>query len=410
MDNLKEIYADIILSTCLKIEKGQPLLICFNNEITSFARLVAKRAYLLGVTDIYFDVIYPELKHDALKNLEIEDLKKLSFWNKKIWDEYAKKDAAFLMLDSTNPDLMKDVDANKIKEMVSYSSSTKKIFKEKRDKSLLSWCIACVPTYDWAKIVFKNSANPVDDLWNAIFEICGINSSNPILEMNKRLDRLSLITEKLNKYNFKKLKYYNSLGTDFEVELPDSHIWKSGLEKLQNGKEILCNFPTEEVFTSPDYRTANGIVYSSKPLSYQGSIIDDFSVTFKDGKAISSKARCGDRKLKAMINTCKNSEYLGEVALVEYSSKISKSNLVFYETLYDENASCHIALGNSFPECIKDGSNTSREELLKKGLNNCDNHVDFMIGTSDLEVIGITHDNKEVKIFENGNFTSELKS
>lgn len=409
MNDLKEKYIDIILKTCLKLDSNQPLLLCFNDEIMPFARMVANRAYQMGVKDIYFDIIYPELKHDALKSLEIKDLKNMSFWNKEIWNKYAKKNAAFLMLDSITPDLMKDIDSNKIKEMVSYASSTRKVFKSMRDKSQLSWCIACVPTYDWAKLIFPDSNTPVDDLWNSIFDICEIKSDNPSLEWDKKLDKLNKVTEKLNNYNFKKLKYNNSLGTDFSIELPEGHIWKSGLEKLENGKEILCNFPTEEVFTSPSYKSANGIVYSSKPLSYQGSIIDEFYIEFKDGKAISSFAKVGDKELKSMINTCKNSDYLGEVALVEYSSSISKSNIIFYETLYDENAACHIALGNSFPECILDGPKMNREELLERGLNNCDNHVDFMIGTSDLSIIGITHDDKEIKILENGNFTGEFK-
>lgn len=410
MNELKKKYIDVILNDCLNIEACQPLLLCFNNETVDFARMVANRAYEIGVKDIYFDVIYPELKHDALKNLEIDDLKKLSFWNKEVWDEYAKKGAAFLMFDSITPDLMSDVDSNKIREMVAYSAKTRKVFKSMRDKSQLAWCIVCVPTYDWAKLMFPNSDNPIDDLWNVIFDICEIKNDNPSLEWNKKLDKLNKVTKKLNNYNFKKLKYHNSLGTNFIVELPEGHIWKSGLEKLENGKEILCNFPTEEVFTSPDYRTANGILYSSKPLSYQGSIIDKFNITFKDGKVISSFAEVGDRELKAMINTCPNSDYLGEVSFVESSSSISKTNLIFYETLFDENAACHVALGNSFPECIKNGTSKSKEELLKMGLNNCNNHVDFMIGTDDLEVIGITHDKKEIKIMENGNFTEEFKN
>ena len=408
MESLKEKYAEVLLKTCLKVE-NQPLLISFNSERLDFVRIITKIAYKMGVTDIYYDITDPYLKHEALLNLPVEKLKKLSFFDKTKWSEYAKKNAAFLMLASENPGLMDDVDPVKIKELIKFSNDTRKDFLFLRDKLQLSWCIAAVPTKSWAKLIFKTSENPVDDLWMKIFDICEINSVDPKLVWDKKIKILSKRAKKLNDYNFKTLKYKNGKGTCFSVSLPKGHIWQSGSETLENGKEILVNFPTEEVFTSPDYRSANGILYSSKPLSYQGNIIDNFNITFKDGKAVSSYAEIGDKFLKEMINTCNNSNYLGEVALVESSSQISVTGLTFYETLYDENASCHFALGASFKECIINGVNISKEELQEVGLNQCDNHVDFMVGTPDLEIIGITENNDSIKIFENGNFTLEFK-
>lgn len=409
MNELKEKYAEVLLKTCLKVDANQPLLISFNIERLDFVRIVARKAYDLGVNDIYFDMIDPYLKHDALKNLDVESCKNLTFWNKQKWDEYAQKNAAFLMLASETPGLMKDIDPKKIKELVKFSNDTRKTFEEKRDKSLLSWCIACVPTLDWAKLIFPSSSNPVDDLWMKIFEICEITSDNPVEIWNQKIDILSKRAQKLNDYNFKTLRYKNNRGTNFEVSLPKYHIWQSGKEVLRNGKEVLVNFPTEEVFTSPDYKSANGIVYSSKPLSYQDNIIDDFNISFKNGKVVSANASIGNEFLQEMINTEANSDYLGEVALVEHSSAISSSNLIFYETLFDENAACHLALGASFPECIKNGPQMDKSELESLGLNQCDSHVDFMIGTYDLEIVGLTYDNQEIKIFENGNFTQEFK-
>lgn len=409
MNELKEKYAEVLLKTCLKVDANQPLLISVNVERLDFARIVARKAYDLGVNDIYFDMIDPYLKHDALKNLDVESCKKLTFWNKQKWDEYSQKNAAFLMLASETPGLMKDIDPKKIKELVKFSNDTRKIFEEKRDKSLLSWCIACVPTLDWSKLIFPSSSNPIDDLWMKIFEICEIASDNPVESWNNKINILSKRAQKLNDYNFKTLRYKNDRGTNFEVSLPRYHLWQSGKELLRNGKEVLVNFPTEEVFTSPDYKSANGIVYSSKPLSYQDNIIDDFNISFKDGKVVSASASIGNEFLQEMINTETNSDYLGEVALVEHSSAISSSNLIFYETLFDENAACHLALGASFPECIKNGPQMDKEELKQLGLNQCDSHVDFMIGTKDLEIIGLTYDNQEIKIFENGNFTHEFK-
>ena len=408
MNSLIEKYARVLLTSCLKIEKDQPLFISANVERLDFVRIVASIAYELGVKDIYFEMIDPYLRHDALKNLEVEDLKKLSFWNREIWNEYAKKNAAFLMLVSETPGLMKDIDPQKQNTMTMYSYETRKLFDDLRDKTELAWCIAAVPTYEWAKAVFKDSINPVDELWDKIFDICGIKEDNPEEYWNNKINSLAIRAKKLNSYNFKKLIYKNSKGTDFSIELPNNHIWGSGETKLVNGKSVLVNFPTEEVFTSPKYDSANGIVYSSKPLSYHDVVINDFSITFKDGIAIDCSAKEGEEALKQMINSCENSNRLGEVALVQYSSPISLSNIVFQETLYDENASCHLALGASFPECIEGGPKMTKEELISNGLNQCDNHVDFMIGTSDLSIIGEMEDGTKVTIFQDGDFTSDF--
>lgn len=406
MNELMEKYAKVLLETCLKIEKNQPLFISFNIERLDFVRVVAKVAYTLGVTDIYFDMSDPYLKHDALISLEVEDLKKLTFWNKEIWNEYARKHAAFLMLASETPGLMKDVDPKKISEMIRYSMETRKEFEEYRDRSELAWCIAAVPTKAWADELFEKNENSVELLWNEIFKICSIDKENPVEIWNEKLNKLKLRAKKLNEKKFKTLIYKDN-RTNFKIDLDKNHLWASGCELINNKKEVLVNFPTEEVFTSPDCRSAEGIVFSSKPLEYQGVIIDNFSIEFKEGKVVQVKAEKGEDTLKEMINICENADMLGEVALVEFNSPISQTNRVFLETLYDENAACHLALGDSFTECIN--VNESKEDLFKNyNMNKCDSHVDFMIGTKDLNIKGITHDNKEIDIFVNGNFTEEF--
>lgn len=406
MENLMRKYARVLLESCLKVEENQPLFVSFNVERLDFVRLVSEEAYKLGIKDIYFDMSDPYLKHSALKYLEVEELKKLTFWNKEMWNVYAKKHAAFLMLASETPGLMKDIEPKKITEMTRYAYETRKEFESYRDKSELAWCIAAVPTKAWADEIFKEKDNSVELLWNKIFEICSITEEDPVKIWNDKLDLLKKRADKLNEKNFKTL-IYKSSKTDFKIDLPENHRWGSGCEKLVNGKEVLVNFPTEEVFTSPDCRSAKGIVYSSKPLEYQGVILDNFSIEFKDGVVTNFSAEQGEETLKEMINICENSNMLGEVALVPYDSPISNTNMVFLETLYDENAACHLALGDSFPECIKEKG--TKEELFEKyNMNNSDSHVDFMIGTKDLNIKGITHDNKEIDIFINGNFTEEF--
>lgn len=409
MQDLKIKYAQVILKTCLNIDKKQPLFISGNTEIIDFVRILANEAYNMGVTDIFFDITDPYLKHDALKMLKVKDLKSSQFWHKEKWNEYAKKGAAFAMLVSENPGLMKDIDESKLNELAMLSIKTKKDYNELREKAMVPWCIAAVPTLPWAENVFPKEKDPLKKLWNAIFDICLIKDDKPEKQWNQKIKSLRKISDKLNSYHFKTLKYKNSLGTDFSVDLPKNHLWVSGESVLKNKKRYIANFPTEEVFTSPDCTTANGKVYSSKPLSYQDNIIEDFWIEFKNGEAINCSAKKGEETLRQIINSCKNANRLGEVALVEYNSPISESNIVFFETLFDENASCHLALGSSFSECLENGTKMAKKELSKNKLNDCQNHVDFMIGTKDLSIIGITADNQEIPIFENGNFINKIK-
>ena len=409
MQELLEKYAKVLLESCLKIEKGQPLFVSVNVERMDFARIINKVALNLGIKDIYFDISDPYIKHDVLKNLEVEELKKLSYWNKEIWNTYAKKHAAFLMLTSTTPGLMKDIDVQKMSAITKFSFETRKEFDDMRDKSELAWCIAAVPTTTWAQELYPLSKEPVKELWNKIFEICSIREENPSAIWNEKIVKLKSRAEKLTKYQFKELQYESSNGTSFKIGLPKKHRFASGNETLINGKDVLVNFPTEEVFTSPDCQTAEGIVYSSKPLSYQDVIINNFSMEFKKGKVIKVHAETGEDTLKELVNLCENSNMLGEVALVPYDSPISNSNQVFLETLFDENAACHLALGDSFPECVENGPKIDKKILFNEyHLNKCDSHVDFMIGTKDLNITGITNDNKQVPIFINGDFTEEF--
>lgn len=406
MEKLMRKYAEVLLKTCLKVEENQPLFISFNTERLDFVRIVSEEAYKIGVKDIYFDMSDSYLKHEALKYLEIEDLKQLSFWNKEMWNVYARKHAAFLMLASETPGLMKDIDPKKMSELIRYSQETREEFEAYRDKSELAWCIAAVPTKAWADELFDNNEDSVNMLWNKIFEICSIDQEDPVKIWN---DKLALLKKRASKLNEKKIKtlIYKDNKNNFKIDLPVNHNWASGCERLANGKEVLVNFPTEEVFTSPDCRSAEGIVFSSKPLEYQGVILDNFQIEFKDGVVTNFKAEKGEETLKEMINICENSNMLGEVALVPYDSPISNTNMVFLETLFDENAACHLALGDSFTECINEVG--TKEELFNKfNMNNSKSHVDFMIGTKDLNIKGITQDNKEIDIFINGNFTEEF--
>ncbi len=367
-----------------------------------------EKAIEFGTTDIYFDYEDAYIQHTLLKKWDIDSLNNTTFYNKQVFDEYAKKDAAFLMLYADDSDLMVDIDENKLASTAKMFRSSRPLYKKRQLNSEIGWCIASVATEPWANKIFPNDDKALEKLWDTIFKCCLVDTENPIDSWNLKLKTLEERCSILNNLKLQSLHYQNSLGTDLNIKLLKDHIWSSGLEKLQDGRDYVANIPTEEVFTSPDKFGTNGVVYSSKPLVYNGGIIDDLKLVFKDGKVIEAVSNSNQDLLNSIISSFPNMDYLGEVALVDYDSPISNSGLIFYETLYDENAACHLALGKGFPTCLLNSTDLNDNEKEKLGLNNSDGHVDFMIGTNDLTITGKTIDNEEVTIFENGNFNKRL--
>lgn len=402
-----EKYADLLLEKGVNIKKNQPLLISAPLESYEFIRILTRKAYELGVTDIEYDFNDEIIKHDALKYLSIDDLQKTKIFDKKIFDEYAKKDAAFLMLISENPHLMNDIDDDKIGKTAIFSRKSKPLYKERQHNNEIVWCIASVATTDRAKVIFPESDDATRDLWDAIFDACYINEDDPNKKWEQFLKENNKKTDILNKLHIKELHYMNKLGTDLRINLLENSIWCGAGEKTLDGQYFIANIPTQEVFTTPNRFGTNGIVKASKPLIYNGAFIDEFYIEFKDGKVVGYDAKKGKDALKEIIESDENACFLGEVALVDYNSPISKSGIIHYETLYDENASCHLALGSGFIECTKGFNNKDKDELLELGFNYSDNHVDFMIGTDDLSIVAITFDNEKIELFKDGNFCVE---
>lgn len=396
-------YAHLLLTKGLCINKGQPLLINAPIEAIEFVRVLTKVACELNIRDIYYDWTDTELKYLELKYFSEEDIKQSRFWNKSIHDEYAKKDAAFLSLTSSGNDLMKEIEPSKLKVASSHSLQTRELYQEKQSNNEIDWCIAAVATQEWANLIFPDIDNSLEKLWETIFDICLVNTDNPEKEWDKKMNNNKELCEKLTNLNIKELHYQSSNGTDLTIELSKNAIWCGGSSSIK-GREPIVNMPTEEVFTTPNKFKTNGVVYTSLPLVHSGITIKDIMLEFNNGKIVNYDASEGKEELKNIIEFDEESSMLGEVALVDNNSKIAKSNILFYETLYDENASCHIAIGRGFKECIKDSSNMSEEELERIGLNNSKNHIDMMIGTNDLNVKAITYDNKEILIFKDGIF------
>jgi Leucyl aminopeptidase (aminopeptidase T) len=238
-------------------------------------------------------------------------------------------------------------------------------------------------------------------LWNSIFSIVRADKESPIEAWKEHLGNLKARKDYLNEKNFKYL-HYKSEGTDLTVELPKDHIWLSGEEDTKDGIKFVANMPTEEVFTLPKRDGVNGYVTSKKPLIYGGNIIDNFKLIIKEGKIVDFTAEKGGEILKGLLDTDEGARYLGEVALVGYNSPISNSGLIFYNTLFDENASCHFAFGEAYPSCLKGSENMTKEELIAKGANDSLTHVDFMVGSAELEIVGETENAERVQIFKAG--------
>lgn len=398
-------YIDLLLTKCIDINTSKILFINYDIEIEEFIKKIEVEARKRGIEEIYLDKIDSNERYKILKNNTLEELENNKYFDKSIWDEYAKKNANFLIFETEQPHLMDDIEPEKISFMAKQSRESRPIYRKKVEHCEIPWCIAAYPGQRWADEVFKKSANSYQELKNAIYNICMINEENPIDAWDLQLNKNDKIIKYLNSLNLSSMHYKNSLGTDLTIYLPDNYNFESAKDN-----KVIVNMPSYEIFTSPIYNKTEGIVYSSMPLCYGGTIIDDFYLEFKEGKVVNYKAKTGEKVLKDIIESDEQSCYLGEAALVENNSPISNLNLVFGTTLIDENASCHLALGAGFPECIKGGLDLSDDELLKAGVNVSKNHVDFMIGTPDLTITGTTKEGKKVPIFINGNYTKELLS
>ncbi len=404
-ENLLNKYAELSVRVGVNLQKGQTLVINSPIECAEFTRIVAKEAYKVGAKEVHVEWSDEELTLIKFMNAPEEAFKEFTKWKAEGYEDLAKNGAAFLSISASNPELLKDVDPKRIAESNKTRSIALKKYREYIMNSTVSWSIVSIPTKAWSKKVFPNLSdeNAIEKLWENIFKIVRVDKDDPIDAWNDHLDNLQKKVKFLNEKRFKKL-HYISKDTDLTIELPEKHIWAGGGEYNSKQTYFVANMPTEEVFTLPLKTGVNGKVKSTKPLNYSGNLIDNFTLLFKDGKIVDFSAEKGYETLKKLIETDEGSHYLGEVALVPYDSPISNSNIIFYNTLFDENASCHFALGEAYPICLEGGSNMNEEELEKSGANISLTHVDFMVGSSDIDITGETRDGEVVHIFKNGNW------
>ena len=399
-------YAELIAKSGINVQKGQEIYLNAQVDNAVFARLVVEELYKAGAKVV--NVIWSDDKLAKLKyeNAPMEIFETIPEWEALQKNTAAKNGAGFVYIESSDPDALTGIDPKKPAARVKAGQKAFTVYRENMDKGLNTWCIVATPSSKWAKKIFPDmsESEAIENLWKAICKAVRIDTENPIEAWDNHRKTFEKNIEMLNGKQFDKLHFESNNGTNITIGMIENHCWAGGGAKTPDGVYYFPNMPTEETFISPDKMRADGRVVASKPLCYQGTMIEGFEFTFKDGRITDFSAEMGYETLKELVETDEGSHRLGEVALVPVKSPISEMGILFYNTLFDENAACHLAIGRGFNECVNNAENMSKEELEAKGLNISATHVDFMFGTADMKITGIEKNGAETVIFENGNW------
>ena len=398
-------YAKLIARVGVKIRKGQDVVIQAELDQPEFVEMLTDECYKAGARKVTVEWSHQPLQKYHVRHRSLKTLSTLDDWEVAKLEHYADTLPCRIYLISEDPDGLCGLNQEKNAKAL---QARYKVIKPIRDKmeNKYQWCIAAVPGVKWAKKVFpgERASRAVELLWEAILKTSRVDE-DPEEAWRKHNEDLARRCEYLNSLGIESLEYKSSNGTDFKVGMiPDALFCGGGEYALGSGNYFNPNIPSEEVFTTPKRGEAEGIVYSTKPLSYRGELIEDFSIRFEGGRAVEVKAKRGEELLKQMISMDEGAAYLGECALVPYDSPIRNSGILFYNTLFDENAACHLALGMGFSNCLKDYEKYTLDECRAKGINDSQIHEDFMIGSEDLSITAHTRDGRDVPIFRDGNW------
>ncbi|TYS74239.1 aminopeptidase [Sutcliffiella horikoshii] len=396
-------YAELALKVGINLQEKQPLVINAPLAAAPFVREVAKIAYKLGAKYVHTEWNDEQLTKITYETASTESLSHVREWKVKGMEEMAEEGAAFMSIVASNPDLLKDVDPERVSISNKAHAKAMQNYRKYIQTAKVSWAIVSVPSQEWAAKLYpdRSPEDQVASLWDNIFQVTRVNENDPVEAWNKHIKTLQEKLQILNSKKYKKL-HYKAPGTDLTIELPNEQVWLGGGMNNDQGTYFVPNLPTEEVFTAPVKTGVNGVVSSTKPLNLNGNLVDNFSLTFKEGKVVEFSAEQGYEVLKKLLETDEGALHLGEVALVPHSSPVSKQEVIFYNTLFDENASCHLALGSAYPINIEDGAKMSKEELESKGVNTSMIHVDFMIGSEEMSIEGETEAGVKETIMSDG--------
>ncbi|RNF38426.1 aminopeptidase [Planococcus salinus] len=400
-----EQYAELTVQVGLNLQPGQPVMINTTTDAIDFTRLVVRKAYEAGAKRVYVnyeDPIQTRLHFDLAPDEAFQEFPK---WVVVQRDEIIEAGGAFLWIDAEDPDLLTGVSSKRLSDHQKAAGKALERYRQAVGTDKVAWSIVAVPSEKWAKKVFPDlpEEQQIAALWNAIFKTVRIGDRNAVEHWKAHIEALEHRAALLNDKKYEKL-HYTAPGTDLTITLPEPHIWLTGASKTPEGVHFIANMPTEEVYTVPVKRGVDGYVRNTKPLVYQGNIIDDFTLTFEKGKIVKAEAGTGQDLLDEMIASDNGACYLGEVALVPQQSPISETGILFFNTLFDENASNHLAIGDAYPTCYRGARDLERTELETLGLNTSIIHEDFMIGSSAMDIDGIRRDGTKEPIFRKGNW------
>ncbi len=399
-------YARLIVEVGINPNKGQKLMINCPVECAEFGRMCVEAAYNAGCGEVVMNWTDDFCTRQKYLYADKEVFETYPDWQKEFYTSYAKIGTARLSIYAADPENLKGVDPTRIASFQRVAGVALDEFRTMQMRNDFPWCVVSIPVASWATKIYPelDAEAAQEKLWDDILKTVRADTDeDPVERWHAHLNQLDVRTKKLNDYNFKYLKLKNNLGTDVTVELPEGHIWEAGASKAGTGQIFVPNMPTEEIFTSPHRLGINGTICASKPLVLDGNIIDNIKFIVKDGKIVDAYSDTCTDVLKNAISVDEGASFFGEVALVPFASPISDTGILFYNTLFDENAACHFAFGDAYPT-IKGAGEMTKEQLFDAGLNSSMTHEDFMIGTSDLSVIGVTYSGEEVPVFVDGNF------
>lgn len=406
MDKKLAKYAELIVKQGVNLQKGELVAISAPVLAADLVREVVKTAYEYGAPRVILFWNDDEVSKLHYLYQTEETLKDIPKWQIDSRDFIVDNKGVYINIISDDPEIFEDIPPQKISAASRAANKAMIRFRESTGSNETRWCIVAYPNAAWAKKMFPelNEKAGVEKMWKYIHKTMRLDKADSLEAWRKHAAKLSRRSKFLNRAKIVSFHYKNGLGTDFTIGMPKDYIFTGAVEKGGGNVDFTANMPTEEIFSSPDRLSANGTLVASKPLVRAGSIIENFSLTFKDGKIIDFKAEKGYDTLKEIIETDEGSHYLGEIALVGYNSPIQNLNALFYNTLFDENASCHFAIGRGFPSCVKNGNKMSIEEQIKAGINDSLEHVDFMVGTKDLSIVATTQKGEEIEIFKDGDW------
>lgn len=397
-------YAKLVVKVGLNLQKGQDVEIIISPRNAEFARCLVEECYRAKARKVDVDFQDDVIKKLKFKHQSVATLSKFEKYEEEKFKNRVETLPCRIFIEDQDPDFMNGVNPEKFSKVMQARYPFIKPYSDAMDNRY-QWVIVAMPSVEWARKVFPNVSD--DEAFKLLEDAivhCTRLEGDPIANWEKHVKTLETKARKMNRYKFDSLTYSSKNGTNFTIGLHPKHVWLSASENTLGGIEFVANMPTEEVFTMPDKYRVDGVVHSTKSLSYQGNLIEDFTIQFKKGKAVKVKAKVGQEYLQEMIKMDKAAAYLGEVALVPFNSPINETGIMFHNTLFDENACCHLAFGMAFKNNIKGYEKMSEEDFISENYNDSMIHVDFMIGSEDLNIVGTTKDGKKITVFKEGNW------